>query len=242
MPKPQGLTRRGNTYYIRVRVPNDVAGIINKSEISRSLKTTDYKEACRRIAAEQVLINAEFQDARDRIQQDSCDTKHSPNDKNDDLSSLSRDHMIALCIRWLKAKEDQHEISMAQLHLEEHERYELLDTFRTDEGLAHYAFMENDFNFCLKKIIGLLEHNNINYDTNSKAFKAFGRIFLELYAGSAERKRKRFEGRGLDRELYPDQSGGKIYAPYSSHSVRCALPLIGPVHSEEIDRQYQLLP
>ena len=37
MPKPHGLTKRGNVYYIRRRVPKELKVMIGKDEICRSL-------------------------------------------------------------------------------------------------------------------------------------------------------------------------------------------------------------
>ncbi|MGN7438567.1 MAG: DUF6538 domain-containing protein [Alcanivorax sp.] len=64
MPKPPGLQRRNNTYYIRVRVPQDLINVMKKREVMRSLKTKDYNTACRRCYEERVKINDEFANAR----------------------------------------------------------------------------------------------------------------------------------------------------------------------------------
>lgn len=50
MAWPPHLQLRGNTYYIRIPVPEDVQSkFAGKPEISRSLKTKDYKAACDRV-------------------------------------------------------------------------------------------------------------------------------------------------------------------------------------------------
>jgi integrase len=40
--KPQGLVKRGNVYFYRVRVPNDIAPRVGKRELKTSLRTSDF--------------------------------------------------------------------------------------------------------------------------------------------------------------------------------------------------------
>ena len=49
VPRATWLMRRGGVYYVRARVPQDLAEVIGKSEIRRSLKTSDPAEGRRRL-------------------------------------------------------------------------------------------------------------------------------------------------------------------------------------------------
>lgn len=61
MPKNSYLILRGKTWYPRLRIPKDLLEAFKpKKEIMRSLKTTDYKEACIRITVQKAHVEAEF--------------------------------------------------------------------------------------------------------------------------------------------------------------------------------------
>ena len=64
MPRHTHLLRRGSQYYVNVRVPKDLRGILNKEIIRRSLQTSDLGEAVRRVRLESVRIHDEFETLR----------------------------------------------------------------------------------------------------------------------------------------------------------------------------------
>jgi hypothetical protein len=61
MTKIPGLQRRRNGWYLRVIIPQELASLFQKKEIIRSLKTTDYKVASKRVHAVRAGIEAEFE-------------------------------------------------------------------------------------------------------------------------------------------------------------------------------------
>lgn len=62
--RPEHLQLRGSTWWLRVRVPDDLRPIIGKLEIRRTLGTSDTAEAKRRVRIERIKVEAEFDDAR----------------------------------------------------------------------------------------------------------------------------------------------------------------------------------
>lgn len=61
LSKPNYLLHRPDGYYVRVRIPADVAAAYpGKGEIVYSLRTKDYREACHRVRDEGAKIHAEF--------------------------------------------------------------------------------------------------------------------------------------------------------------------------------------
>lgn len=60
---PIGLQKRGSTYWLRRRVPQDLVAAYGKAEIVKSLKTKDRTEAKRRLVHETYALEQEF-DAR----------------------------------------------------------------------------------------------------------------------------------------------------------------------------------
>jgi integrase len=62
--RPEHLQLRGSTWWLRVRVPDELRPILGKLEIRRTLGTSDAAEAKRRVRIERIKVEAEFDDAR----------------------------------------------------------------------------------------------------------------------------------------------------------------------------------
>lgn len=60
MSRVSYILKRGGTYYFRIRVPADVAYAYPRTEIKRSLRTNDFREAKRRAAEMHAEVQAEF--------------------------------------------------------------------------------------------------------------------------------------------------------------------------------------
>jgi len=60
MPKYPRLYKRGNTYYHRTGVPKDIRETYGKAEETFSLKTTDYKEAVKRLKKATIEVDERF--------------------------------------------------------------------------------------------------------------------------------------------------------------------------------------
>ncbi len=67
MPKIPGLQRRRQTWFVRIRMPEDLVTIYQKGEIIRSLGTRDYDAARKRIHIERAKINSEFEERRHQM-------------------------------------------------------------------------------------------------------------------------------------------------------------------------------
>jgi integrase len=77
------LHRRGNTYTSRIVVPRDVRAFLRRSEITRSLRTTDAREAARRCALWEPHVHALFNRAR----------KHGRSMTREELDVLTRRYL-----------------------------------------------------------------------------------------------------------------------------------------------------
>ena len=58
---PPGMCFRGGQFYLRRRIPNDVRGLLGRSEIWRSLRTDSLKCAVRRFSLIVSQVEAEFE-------------------------------------------------------------------------------------------------------------------------------------------------------------------------------------
>jgi hypothetical protein len=59
--------RDGGTYYLRAKVPEKIRHIIGKTEIRKSLRTKDLKEARQRVKVESVCVDALFAAAEAKL-------------------------------------------------------------------------------------------------------------------------------------------------------------------------------
>lgn len=67
LSKRSNLLNRNGHYYLRVRVPVDLVDHLQKTEIKRSLKTKDSKEAKARLQLELLKVEEEFQKLRRQV-------------------------------------------------------------------------------------------------------------------------------------------------------------------------------
>ena len=68
MPRHPRLMRRGARYCLRAKVPDELRPILRKREILRSLKTANYRLAVDRLRVASVEVDAEFADARRKLE------------------------------------------------------------------------------------------------------------------------------------------------------------------------------
>ena len=66
---PAHMIVRHKTYSVRVPVPNDIQGILDKKEITRSLKTRDLNQAKKNYHEKMAEIHQLFEQARSKLQQ-----------------------------------------------------------------------------------------------------------------------------------------------------------------------------
>ena len=59
-----GPVRRGARYYLRHRIPLDLVETIGRSEVWKSLKTADHREAVRRYIPARAELQEAFDEAR----------------------------------------------------------------------------------------------------------------------------------------------------------------------------------
>ncbi len=67
MPKQQGLLRRGGRFYVNIKVPKDLRAAMGKEHIRAALKTSDYREACRRVVYENMRWKTVFDEERGKL-------------------------------------------------------------------------------------------------------------------------------------------------------------------------------
>lgn len=193
MPKVPNLIRKHNTFYIRLRVPQDIVDSFGKNEVVKSLKTTDYKQACQRINIERLKINTEFTEFRQRLE--------SEQNQTDMLSSYSEYDLEALSLRWMDEKEREinNSSSIEKLeNLDENERRDYLDDLEMEH---HYAKAEangrreTELHQGKDAAIRFLKKNKISFDRKSKAFDVFASYISKANYEMTTRRLRYYQGR-----------------------------------------------
>lgn len=213
--KPSGLQRRKQGYYIRVRVPQDLEGVLGKKEIIRSLKTQDYKIACRKVPEERVLINRLFDDQRYQLTEQNNNKIH--------LSSLSRTQMLAMAIEWIRQYEEKEERVLAQKIWNELEWEDVRDIYREDDGQVFQAIKENQWQICSGTVEKSLKERNISYEKNSPEFIRLARLFLEALGEVTTKALLRHEGKPVPPVI--DSKFLVSYTPYLAPDTKAMLTL-----------------
>lgn len=102
MPRrPEHLQLRGNIYWLRVRVPDEIRPLLGKLEVRRSLKTSDPAEAKRRVRIERIKVEAEFDDARRKLV--ASRTAQQPG--GGQAPELTEEQVWTLATRWFVQQE-----------------------------------------------------------------------------------------------------------------------------------------
>lgn len=78
MPGHTRLFRRNGTYYLRVKVPEKLRGILGKREIQESLRTRDYREAVKLVKPRSMRVDLEFDRARAKLARQNGQTEKPP--------------------------------------------------------------------------------------------------------------------------------------------------------------------
>ena len=125
VPGHTRLYRRENdVYYLRAKVPKILRPIVEKTEIRKSLATSDYKKAKERVNGELMAVNKIFRAARARL------TPQPP-------ARLTREEIIWLVSDWL-VKEESRTEEWAESELPAFEQFEkenIADSLKCDAAI-----------------------------------------------------------------------------------------------------------
>jgi hypothetical protein len=140
MPRHTHLLRRGSRYYVNVKVPKDLRGVLKKDIIRKALKTSDPREAARRVRLEALRVHTDFENERAKLR----GRGKSPNGTKL-LCTVSDGEARSMALRWFAHLEELAEWwwSHQGIDLSEIDFEETLDSLRIDEtallgGGKHY--------------------------------------------------------------------------------------------------------
>jgi hypothetical protein len=181
MPRHTYLLRRGSQYYVNVRVPKDLRGILKKDIIRRSLHTSAWREAVQRVRIESLRIHVEFEEARAKSRPEKTQPR--------DLSAISEHEAYNIALRYFSGLEKMSEDWWEKTgrYLEPEQIADARDTLRIDEvvltgGSQHYR--EEDGSGFLD--LFLREHR-IDCPADSAAYQTLRLLFRRAQLENTQR-------------------------------------------------------
>lgn len=219
MPHQQGLLLRGNRWHSNFKVPIDLRAALGKTHVRESLGTSDYRDACRKIAYERARVTAFFESERRKIV--AVTTPHDKSRKSV-FTALSKTEAFAIAARYLVAREHVCEEWMEETgrHLERYEREEMASNVSADaDALAmgcEFKGVPLDGTDELQKF---LKEENIECAVTSPAFKTLRPLIRDATIEHLRREEERLTGRQVW-EKNPLFSGINSYSHPSAETAK----------------------
>lgn len=104
MPRQQGLLRRRTRWFSNIKVPKDLWAALGKTHFRDALGTSDYREACQKIAYEKSRLTALFDLTRKKMT--SLSAVPAPKQKRQ-LTVLSKSEAHELACRYFVSQEGE---------------------------------------------------------------------------------------------------------------------------------------
>lgn len=199
MPNIPGLQRRRLTYYIRVRIPQDLVDTYKKEEIVRSLETRDYNAACQRIHGERTKIASEFAEKRHQLKSAANDT--------DMLSGFSDHELEGLVLRWLTDIEKRAKTKAASGKGERAEpdsEEDIALTLKQDVAVAHHEVKgtgkkhkdsdKGEVHHGMDSAAKFLRQRGITFNPQSQKFQELGNLFSNATYAMAQHNLQQWQG------------------------------------------------
>ena len=130
MPRHPRLQKRNNRYFLRVKIPADLRRALRKTEIVKSLGTSDFKEASIRVVSRSAAINELFAATREGLH---------PRP----VTQLDDRQVEALARRWYSQQLKEARVTVGSLEAGAHRDY--VSVLREDHAtLAHNDYVFQD--------------------------------------------------------------------------------------------------
>ncbi len=196
MPRQQGLLQRGSRWYSNIKVPLDLCEALGKTQIRESLATSDYREACRKIAYEKARWVACFDAERRKL------ARHlSPPIRAEKrlLTVLTKQESFELAARYLASHEGEMREWMGNegRFLDRNERGEVLSNLGCDEH--HFAGGDElgPVHDGTDELKGFFEKEGIDCAVSSPAFRSLRPLIFEAHLEYLSRSQDIVAGRAV---------------------------------------------
>lgn len=196
MPGHTRLYRRHNgVYYLRAKVPEKLRPIVGKTEIRKSLGTTNYNSALSKVKGESIGVDVLFRNAWEKAEP-----------KPPAPAKLSREEILWLVSDWF-IKEEERADEWGELglpKLTENQRETVKDNLISDSSVLgnHPAFACYDGDALaaaeLESLLTCSEGKRWGVERNSEDFAKLLRLFKRAKLESLSRAVDRVEGRKVE--------------------------------------------
>lgn len=178
MPRQQGLLLRKHRYYLNLKVPLNLQEALGKKIFRKALKTSDYREACRKVISERERAAQIFDRARDELRA----SKAAPAQAEKQiLTVIPQKEAYQMAVRYLASFEHKFGEWMQEegRFLEEHEREQMRSNVQDDEyDLARGEVFHGELLDGTHELQRFLKAENIECAVTSPAFKTLRPVFL----------------------------------------------------------------
>ena len=189
MPKHPRLQKRGSRYFLRVRVPRDLLVDLGKREIRTALKTSDPKEALKRVRRASAETDAMFETHRANLASTPANLVPA---SLVDLERAVRQEFY----------EDERKRVQSFSEVDEYDVPEILDTLREDEVGLGNGLNETTHSMVLAAN-DLLVKRGLSIDRDSSAYGKLVENILRAELEGVRRAIQRFQGNPRQRRFDP---------------------------------------
>ncbi|MDP1673887.1 MAG: site-specific integrase [Burkholderiales bacterium] len=185
--KMQNQTRlilRGNTYHLRVKIPADLKGKLKQtSEITRSLRTKDRREAERLLRIESVKLDEKFERLRKQ-----------PEPYRTTITDDEIGRIVALSVASVLGADEEGR----QIGLSEEEYLRLEDQLRHFEAAGRSAVARGDLKKWESRIDDWLWGHGFELPRESESYRKFGYAFVKAQFRATIDRQARQRGEAVD--------------------------------------------
>ena len=196
MPKQTYIVKRGDTYYIRIRIPKDLLNVYKPTkEITKSLKTKDNKEASVRGTLEKAKLDAELEKKRKQAA--------ALISGEDALSNFTDQELMALAFKWMaevKAADEQRRLENIHQTWSDDARTEHYIQLKQEELQARLEALNasgDEKHDGLTTAAQFLKAEGLPFDRKSPQFKKLGHFFSKAIYELAQLSLEQWQGKAL---------------------------------------------
>lgn len=176
MPKlPPCLKLRGNTYYMHKRIPADTIDSYGNPKnpfISRSLKTSDLREARK-------LLNIEMGKLEDEFARRKRAAKQAPQTKKTRLADLTRRQQEDIVLRWLEQEDTKAKAEADSVSGDDVET--VIDNLMEEQSHYSLELERREYRYGYETAEDILKQQNIDYSQDHKEVTSLSRLFSQAH-------------------------------------------------------------
>jgi integrase len=174
MPKLPYTFRRNGIYYMRERVPAELVDVIGKSEIRKSLNTSDPKLVPTKLAEARRNVRSMFTFEQKKLQNKKAIKHENQTEDLITLNELSSDEIAGLVFRWMD-KQRQYGKENESIEIRSDEAIENL---QDELSLIDLEIKEKNYQSAYASVKQILSEAGVFCDTKSQKYAELLKMFM----------------------------------------------------------------